>query len=199
MGEQKRKDKSKISSCCITIGSVVKWFWDGFQIWNVKFWFSFFFKKKIITNSNHTEKTWIIPFSLPKISIVCLCSSDRNETIDRVSLLSKFLVCNASIAFQWREKELLYSYNHLKELPHFQRFLTSHYRSTNISSILQAVSGVIWIAMIHNFSHRLFDKVKWKTNPSLVSLDLLFSQSIKKSSHYHVEPLGVTKDKACIH
>lgn len=134
-------------------------------------------KKKKITNSNHTEKTWIIPFSLPKISIVCLCSSDGNETIDRVSLVSKFLVCNASIAFQWREKELLYSYNHLKELPpHFQRFLTSHYRSTNISSISQAVSGEIWIAMIHNFSHGLFDKVKWKTNPSLVSLDLLFSQ-----------------------
>ena len=148
--------------------------------------------KKIITSSNHTEKTWIIPFSLPKISIVCLCSSDGNETIDRVSLLSKFLVCNASIAFQWREKELLYSYNHLKELsPHFQRFLTSHYRSTDISSILQAVSGVIWIAMIHNISHRLFDKVKWKTNLSLVPLDLLLSR--RKHQKELSLPRGTTR------
>ena len=147
---------------------------------------------KKITSSNHTEKTWIIPFSLPKISIVCLCSSDGNETIDRVSLLSKFLVCNASIAFQWREKELLYSYNHLKELsPHFQRFLTSHYRSTDISSILQAVSGVIWIAMIHNFSHRPFDKVKWKTNLSVVPLDLLLSR--RKHQKELSLPCGTTR------
>lgn len=106
--------------------------------------------------------------------------------------LSKFLVCNASIAFQWREKELLYSYNHLKELsPHFQRFLTSHYRSTDISSILQAVSGVIWIAMIHNFSHRLFDKVKWKTNLSLVPLDLLLSR--RKHQKELSLPRGTTR------